>query len=98
MPLGRPTKLKLKLNGSNQLLEYNDDVNLLGDNVDTVKKNTETLIDASKEVVYVAISSPECRSKSGHKNNKQFENMSQFKYLGRDYQIQKRFRIKLRGV
>jgi hypothetical protein len=27
-----------------------DDVNLLGDNIDTVKKNTETLIDVSKEV------------------------------------------------
>jgi hypothetical protein len=25
-------------------------VNLLGDNIDTVKKNTEILIDASKEV------------------------------------------------
>jgi ABC-type siderophore export system fused ATPase/permease subunit len=25
-------------------------VNLLGDNIDTLKKNTETLIDASKEV------------------------------------------------
>jgi hypothetical protein len=27
----------------------NDDVNLLGDSVDTIKKNTQTLIDASKE-------------------------------------------------
>jgi hypothetical protein len=40
----------LKLNGTHQLLAYADDVNLLGDNIDTVKKNTETLIDASKEV------------------------------------------------
>jgi hypothetical protein len=40
----------LKLKGTNQLLAYADDVNLLGDNIDTVKKNTETLIDASKEV------------------------------------------------
>jgi hypothetical protein len=31
-------------------LAYADDVNLLGDNIDTVKKNTQTLIDASKEV------------------------------------------------
>jgi retron-type reverse transcriptase len=40
----------LKLNETHQLLAYADDVNLLGDNVDTTKKNTETLIDASKEV------------------------------------------------
>jgi hypothetical protein len=37
----------LKLNGTHQLLAYADDVKLLGDNIDTVKKNTETLIDAS---------------------------------------------------
>jgi hypothetical protein len=49
--------------------------------LDRIKKNTETFIDASKEVgleiksrekqVYVVILSPECRSKSGHKNRKQ---------------------------
>jgi hypothetical protein len=31
-------------------LAYADDVNLLGDNIDTINKNTDTLIDASKEV------------------------------------------------
>jgi hypothetical protein len=40
----------LKLNGTHQLLVYTDDVNLLGDNIDTIKENMETLIDASKEV------------------------------------------------
>jgi hypothetical protein len=40
----------LKLNGTHRLLAYADDVNLLGDNIHTIKKNTETLIDASKEV------------------------------------------------
>jgi hypothetical protein len=49
----------LKLNGTHQLLAYADDMtllayaddmNLLGDNIDTTKKITETLIDASKEV------------------------------------------------
>jgi hypothetical protein len=39
----------LKLNGTHQLLVYADDVNLLGDNIDIRKKNTETLTDASKE-------------------------------------------------
>jgi hypothetical protein len=40
----------LKLNGTHELLAYADDVFLLGDNLDTINKNTETLIDASKEV------------------------------------------------
>jgi hypothetical protein len=40
----------LKLNGTHQLLVYAYDVNLLGDNVDAIKKNMETLIDSSKEV------------------------------------------------
>jgi hypothetical protein len=40
----------LKLNGTHQLLAYADDVNLLGDNIDTINKNTEILIKASKEV------------------------------------------------
>jgi site-specific DNA-adenine methylase len=40
----------LKLNGTHQLLVYADDVNLLDDNIDTIKRNTQHLIDASKEV------------------------------------------------
>jgi hypothetical protein len=39
----------LKLNGTHQLLVYAD-VNLLGDNIDTIKRNTRTIIDAGKEV------------------------------------------------
>jgi hypothetical protein len=42
--------VELKLNGTRQLLVCVDDVNLLGDNTDTIKRNTHTLIDASKEV------------------------------------------------
>jgi hypothetical protein len=33
-----------------RLLVCADDVNLLGDNIDIIKKNTQTSIDASKEV------------------------------------------------
>jgi hypothetical protein len=40
----------LKLNGTHQLMAYTDDVNLLEDNIDTMKKNTETVTDASKDV------------------------------------------------
>jgi hypothetical protein len=40
----------LKLNGTYQMLVYVDDVNLLGDNIDTIKKNWEILTDANKDV------------------------------------------------
>jgi hypothetical protein len=40
----------LKLNGTHQLLAYAADVNLLGDNLDTIERSTETLIDVSKKV------------------------------------------------
>jgi hypothetical protein len=74
--------LGLKLNGTHQLLDYADNVNLLRDNIDTIKKNTATFIEASKEIglevnvektkyMLVATSSPECRSKSAHKNSEQ---------------------------
>jgi hypothetical protein len=52
-------------------------VDLLGDNKDAIKKNTETLIDVSLEInvektKYTMLSHhQECRSKLGHKISKQ---------------------------
>jgi hypothetical protein len=43
-------RVGLKLNEIHQLLAHAEDVNLLEDNIDTINKNTETLIDASMEV------------------------------------------------
>jgi hypothetical protein len=55
---GPGNQVRLKVIGKQHLLAY-DDVNLRGDNIDTIKK-TETLIDARKEV-YVAGLLPGCR-------------------------------------
>jgi hypothetical protein len=75
------TQVELKLNGTHQLLAYADDRNLLGDNINTIKKNTETFIDASTEVgleinvektKYMLLSHHQnVGKKSGHKNRKQ---------------------------
>jgi hypothetical protein len=40
----------LTRNGTHYLLAYADDVNILGENTDTIQKNTETLLYAGKEV------------------------------------------------
>jgi hypothetical protein len=83
----------LKLNGTHQPLAYADDVNLLRDNIDTINKNTETLIDTSKEVgLEVNIEKTKYMLVSWDQNidqnrdikigNRSFENASQFKYLG----------------
>jgi hypothetical protein len=68
-------------------------VTLLGDNIDTIKKNTETLIDASKEVglevnaektKYMLLSHLQ-NAGQNHDikiDNRSFENVTQLKYLG----------------
>jgi hypothetical protein len=81
-----------KLNGTHQLLAYAGDVNLLGDNMDTIKKNTEALTDANKEVSleinvertkYMLLSRQQNVGQNRHmkRANRSFEIVSQFKYL-----------------
>jgi hypothetical protein len=83
----------LKLIGTHRLLAYADYVNLLGDNIDTILKNTEILIDASKEVSleinvektkYMLLSSQQNvgQNRDIKISDRLFENVSQFKYLG----------------
>jgi hypothetical protein len=80
----------LKLNGTHQLLAYADNVNIVEETIDTIKKNT-ALFDFSKEVglevrleksKYMLMSSSQ---KIGQKHsikiaNRSFEDMAKFKY------------------
>jgi hypothetical protein len=80
---------------THQLLVYADDVNLLDDNIDTIKKNTQTLIYASK-AFGLEVNTEETkhtnmllsRNQNAGQNrdvkiaNKSFEYVGQFKYLG----------------
>jgi hypothetical protein len=83
----------LILNSIQQLLAYVDDINIVGENIDTMKKNTKALLDASKEVglevnpeksKYMLMSHSQ---KRGQKHGIQivirsFEDVAKFKYLG----------------
>jgi hypothetical protein len=66
-------------------------LNLLGDNIDTIMKNTETLIKVSREVALgINLEKIKYMSLSRHQNvdqnrdiaKRSFENVSQFNYLG----------------
>jgi sorting nexin-29 len=83
----------LILNGTLQLLSYADDVNIVGENIDTIQRNTKALLDASKEVglevnpektKYMLVSS--CQNAGQRQSikigNRSFESMAKFIYLG----------------
>jgi hypothetical protein len=81
------------LNGTHQLLDYADDVNLLGENINIIKKNAEALFDASTEIglevnsektKYIFMSRHQTAGQSNYIRvaNKSFEKVTDFKYLG----------------
>jgi hypothetical protein len=82
-----------ELNGTHELLVYADDVNLLGDSVNTVKENSETLLETSSDVgLEINSEKTKYMIMSRHPNsgqnqnirtaNESFENVARFKYLG----------------
>jgi hypothetical protein len=85
-------KERLKLNGAHKLLACADDVNILGEHIDTIQKITEVLLDASKEVglevnpektKYVLMSHKKAGQKHSMKTaNRSFEGVTNSKYLG----------------
>jgi hypothetical protein len=85
----------LKFKGTHHLRTYADNVNLLGDIIETIKKNTETLIDANNGVgLEINLEKTKYVFVSRHQNvgqnqgteiaNRSFENVTLFKYLGDD--------------
>jgi hypothetical protein len=83
----------LKLLGTHQLLSCADDINIVGENIRNIKKNTVALIDASKEVgievnpektKYMLITHSQNigRKHSIRVANRSFEDVAKFKYLG----------------
>jgi hypothetical protein len=76
-----------------QLLAFAGDMNLLEYNIDTIRKSTETLTDASKEVgLEINVEKTKHKLLTCHQNacqnhdikilNISYKNVSQFKYLG----------------
>jgi hypothetical protein len=82
----------LESNGTHQLLVYADDINLLGDSVNTIKENSETLLAASSDIgleinaektnyVIMSLHPNSGQNQNIRRDNESFENVEKFKHL-----------------
>jgi hypothetical protein len=82
----------MELNRAHQFLLYADDINILGDDINTIKKNmalleasTEVGLEVNMEKTKHVVVSPDQNKGKNHNLltvNKSFENVTNFKYLG----------------
>jgi hypothetical protein len=82
-----------RVQGNQELLAYADDIIIVVENIDTIQKNTKSLLDASKEVglevntektKYMLVS--RCHRAGQRQSikiaNRSFESVAKFKFLG----------------
>jgi hypothetical protein len=98
----------LELNGTHQLLVYADNINLLAHSINTIREDSETLLEASRDIgleinaektKYMIISRHQYSGQNQNIRiaNESFQNVAKFKYLGTVLTNQNDIRDEIKG-